>query len=387
MKQEFIYLRQQLSALNKTQKYLIVLIICIFLNMFLTGIYLIFLVIKFIKNNELSNSIKNIKTSKYLIIFGIIALINSAIHQNIFGVLSSIELLLAFSIMFVYRNHVDKNFFYLVIKLSALMSLFSFGIALFQFVQINLVLDSPNIFLIQDKPEYRVHGVFFNANYYATILEFVILMSFYKLALVRDKESSTAFYFLVIFLNIFALYLTGCRTAWFAIFMAIPIMFLFQKKYYIGLLLIILSFITLFLTFSLELFPRIDTLLKDFSIRLDIWSTAFKGFLANPLFGIGPFGYRTIYSTFGGPKTVHAHSIYFDSLLSFGLVGVSLALIYLQDYIRLFLRSSHKTSYSFIIGIIIVVLVHGIFDVAIFQIQTTLLFLILVSSISMHGKE
>ncbi len=73
------------------------------------------------------------------------------------------------------------------------MSLFVATIGLYQIININISLGSEFIFAIHSAPSQRVTGVFLNANYYATILEFVLLMAFYKIFLVKEKESSVAF--------------------------------------------------------------------------------------------------------------------------------------------------------------------------------------------------
>ncbi|MFV0288924.1 MAG: O-antigen ligase family protein [Mycoplasmatales bacterium] len=266
------------------------------------------------------------------------------------------------------------------------MSLICAVVALVQFVEINLVLQSKHIFNIPDKPQYRIHSFFMNANYYATILEFIILMAFYKLAIVKDKESSFAFYSLVIIINIFLLYLTGCRTAWFALFASVPIIFLFQKKYYIATTLIITSLLIFFGTILFEIFPRIDTLLVDFNVRLKIWIAALHGFIQHPLLGVGPFGYKSIYLVNHGPKTIHAHSLYFDTLLSYGILGTATVLYSLSKYFKSLALTAHLKYYSLMIGILSVTLIHGILDITIMNLQVGLLALFIVSSVNYQNQ-
>ncbi len=287
----------------------------------------------------------------------------------------------------MYRFYVDKNLFYLLIKVSCIMSLVNAGLGLYQIININLTLGSDFIFQIHNAPSQRVTAFFLNANYYATILEFVLLMAFYKIFLVKEKESSIAFYMLVIFVNGFMLYLTGCRTAWAAIFISIPIIFLFQKKYYIAFSLFCLSFLGFFITLQLEVFPRLSSVIKDFLTRVDIWTTGLKGFLMHPLIGQGPYTYMHLFKELNGPKAPHSHSLYIDSLLSFGIIPLICFFIYITDYFILFFKSSHKKSYALIVGVVTTTLIHGIFDFTILEIQVGLLFFFIMSSIGINTNS
>lgn len=377
----------QLKKLNTIQKLLLLMVFFIFTPVIMTNIYIVFLFLYSLKKGYLLKSIKEVHKSIYLIIFISIVIVSSLIRGNIIGFLYSIDLFICFNVIIVFRNYVDKNLFYLLIKVSTLMSIFTAFLGVYQLVNININLGIDNLLTIHNAPWQRPTAVFLNANYFATILEFVILMAFYKLFLVRDKESSIAYYILVIFINIFMLYLTGSRTAWLAIMIAIPIMFLFQKKYYIFFTLIFISLVGFLFTLQLEIFPRIGSLLSDFSVRFNIWKTGIKGFLEHPFIGSGPFTYLHIFERLGGPKAPHAHSIYIDSILSFGIIPLISFFIYLTDYLIMFFKSSHKKSYSLIIGVLTTTLVHGLFDFTILEIQVGMLFFLIISSIGISNKK
>lgn len=368
--------------LSKIQLLLLGLVVSIFLPFIFTGIYLIFLLVYSIYSKDLLVALKKTRNGKFLFFLFIFSSFTSIVHKNLAGLIISCLMLVCFLVIFVYRYNVDKNLFYLTIKIITIMSLFCALVGLVEFSFINSALNSKHIFNIDDRPEFRVSSVFFNANYYATILEFIILLAFYKLFLVKDKESSFTYYFSIIVINSFMLYLTGCRTAWISLFITMPIVFLFQKKYWVGASLIILSIFSFIFLVSFNLIPRFDHIIQDFSVRFNIWKTAFYGFLENPILGGGPLYYIKIYSSLGGPKAPHSHSLYFETLLSFGIVGVSTLLGGIFFYFRDLLSNNHKESYSFAVGAISLVLIHGIFDVTILNLQIGLLFLIIISSTS-----
>ncbi|MGL4589693.1 MAG: O-antigen ligase family protein [Mycoplasmatales bacterium] len=373
-----------MKSLNADEYRIIILIFSIFTPVYICGLYCLYLFIHMIRTKQLVPSYRA-SEGVALAVVALLALLTSIFHKNFNGSLMSIGLFIGFSLTLFYRMKVDKKIFYLVIKISSIMSVFAAIIGFIQFVSITINNFSgiENILVIQDAPELRVSSVFFNPNYYATIIELVILMAFYKLFIVREKNLSHTFYILVIVINMGMLYLTGCRTAWAGVFAAIPIMFLFRKKYKTGIFLIIFGILSVILVFYTNSFPRMDTILSDSSTRMKIWKAAGNGFLEHPLFGLGPHGYALIYERFNGPPTIHAHSLYFDSFLSLGIVGVASGLVYFKNYFTLYFKSSHKKSYSFIVGVVVAMLVHGVFDITILNLQTGLFFFIIISSIGL----
>ncbi len=274
-----------------------------------------------------------------------------------------------------------------MIKIISIMSLFVFVIGLIQFYQISSTTNPENILKISDTPNERVTGTFWNANFYATILEFVIILAFYKMFLVKEKESSFAFYFTVIILNIFMLYLTGSRTAWLTLFLVIPIMFLFQRKFYIGISLMILSILGLYFTISLDIFPRVSSINKDFLFRMGIWKDSISTFKDNFLFGVGPLAYLKISQAKGGPLVAHSHSLYIDSLLSYGIVGCTTLFFAGIFYLKHLFSYYRKKTYSFAVGVVLAVLIHGFLDITILSNQVGFLFLLIISSIHVDDHE
>ncbi len=361
-------------------------VVFIFFPFYFTGAYLLFLFFYLLINKEISAATKEIKGNKLLLLFIITSFLASIVNQNLYGILISIIFVISFSVIAVYKKYSDINLFFLIIKVSTFMSLICALVALFQFIDISHKVDHLNMFLIEDDPKYRIKSVFINANYYAAILEFIILMAFYKLALVKDKESSFSYYFLVIIINIFFLYLTGCRSAWFALFAAIPIIFLFQRNFYIALSLFIISMFVFFLTINIEIFPRLDTILNDLNTRFDIWKASIKTFLQHPLIGIGPFGFENIVSSFNF-KVNHSHSLYFETLLSFGIIGTSFLFFYFLFYLKELFESYRLETYPLIIGILAVTFLHNILDVTILNLQVGLLFLFIIASIGVYKEE
>lgn len=380
---EYKYFQQQIKFLNFDQKLVLALCATIFMpvyiNILATFIFVIYLIV-----TKKITTVFQMEKVNYLFVALIISFCTSLFYGNMIGILCVNGMLLVLIVALYYRSIVDKNMFYLLIKVATFMSLVVAVIGLFQFFMIAKSHGFENILLIGNKPKDRVYSVFINANYYATIIEFVILMAIYKLTVVKDRYSSSIYYILIIVVNVMMLYLTGGRTVWVAILSAIPFMFLFKQRLKLGVTLIILEFLCLLFLLLSGQFPRIDTVGKDFLIRVDIWETVIQIFRDHPLFGMGPLTYRFAFLEYGGPKTVHAHSLYLDPLINFGLVTVSIVGVYFWNYGKLYLSSSHKKSYSFIGGIVVATAIHGLFDITILNFQTGMLFLIIINSIGLR---
>ena len=52
-----------------------------------------------------------------------------------------------------------------------------------------------------------------------------------------------------------------------------------------------------------------------------MWSTALKGIADHALFGMGPSAYQLVWPAYSGYPTFHAHNLFLDTLLNFGVVG------------------------------------------------------------------
>ena len=178
-------------------------------------------------------------------------------------------------------------------------------------------------FIIEDNPKHRINSTFFNANYYAMMIEFIVLICIYKMMQVKTKRR-IVFYVSTILVNLFILYLTGCRTAWIPFVVTIPFLFLMNKRFlYFSMTMSAYAGAAGILLLKPGIFQR-TTLFTDFGKRFKIWNCAFKGIKAHPWFGEGPLTYYHIYKQYQGHPTQHAHSVYLDPILSYGMIGVLL---------------------------------------------------------------
>jgi O-antigen ligase len=238
-------------------------------------------------------------------------------------------------------------------------------------------------------PEHRTASTFFNANYYAFIIEFVILICLYKLTKYPYKWRS---YLFIAFLNFAGILFCKTRSAIVAIFIGALFFFIFTKQYKpvaacLGLVLIIGAGIIV----SPEVFiPRFDSLIFSFTTRFEIWATAFRGLSYRPIFGQGLWAYIKIVEIKGGAAAMHAHSLWFDIFLSFGFVGTSFVCYYFANTLMSLKKQVHVNAfyheYSLIIALFVCGLAHCTTDLAIVGVETSIMAMLLFGIVG-NGKK
>ena len=245
-------------------------------------------------------------------------------------------------------------------------SLFSVGVAIIQMV-----------IMRQMNPVYRSASVFTNANYFAAMMEMVVMISLYRM-MQPKKAFEDSFYMICIVSAVVGIFLSGCRTALVVIVLSIPVLlflthrprlfFLYCSLGAIGLALILTGIIDL---------PRFDTLFNDLSIRQSIWHASAMGIMDKPLLGHGWMGYLLVYGPFHGSYTTHAHNLFLEFLLNFGIVGTFLFLGYFISNLRRIWKSFREgynvRRIALTITLLFAALVHGMVDVTCTWPQTALL--------------
>ena len=238
------------------------------------------------------------------------------------------------------------------------------------------------------QPSFRPISTFTNANYYATIIEFVVLIALYRII---TNAQNRKFYFLVIGCNLVGLYLSASISAFLALGVAI-VAFLFLKgKLRMAVTIGACGLVMAMMSFVLpELFPRVAFIDQSWDQRMNIWLTAIKGIQHHPFFGEGAAAYRLACDEFFGYKTYHAHNLYLDTLLNFGLTGTAALAGYLYIQAKeVLLRFRNRICGNMNVLLAAcssAILVHGFTDVTIFWGQTAMLFLLIFSSTGINAS-
>ncbi|CAG5314194.1 O-Antigen Polymerase family [Streptococcus pneumoniae] len=382
---------EKLKGLSSKELILLGIILSIFLPFYLFVVVLCLYIISLIFTGDMKSILQKLGEHPMLLLFLSYSTVISILAQNWMGLVASVGMFL-FTIFFLhYQSILSHKFFRLILQFVLFGSVLSAAFASLEHFQIvkkfNYAFLSPNM---QVWHQNRAEVTFFNPNYYGIICCFCIMIAFY---LFTTTKLNWLKVFCVIagFVNLFGLNFTQNRTAFPAI-IAGAIIYLFTtiknwKAFWlsIGVFAIGLSFL-----FSSDLGVRMGTLDSSMEERISIWDAGMALFKQNPFWGEGPLTYMHSYPRIHAPYHEHAHSLYIDTILSYGIVGTILLVLSSVAPVRLMMDMSQESGKRPIIGLYLsfltVVAVHGIFDLALFWIQSGFIFLLVMCSIPLEHR-
>ncbi|WP_027089227.1 O-antigen ligase family protein [Thomasclavelia saccharogumia] len=341
---------------------------------------------------KITNAFKSTPKSKYLIIFMSLSLIVSLFYQNWIGIGCIALIFISVSLMLYYRKYINVEVFEFILDMLIALSILWAIYGLYEQTQILQRLGYDHFTLkVFSRRENRLNSVFFNANYYAMMIEFIIMMIGYKFFGTKNIKKQI-YYFIVAGINLFLLYMTGCRTAFIATAVAVLVFLIINKNYRICMLIAVICIIgCIYFAINPQQFPRVEKLIDNFTVRKKIWHAAIEGIKAHPLFGQGPMTYMMIFEKYNGHATQHAHSVYLDPVLSFGIIGITTLIPYVVDNCKrlfeVYKKRLNLRYVALVIACIVVILLHGLLDYTIFWVHTGLLFLMIASSFEMFNHN
>ena len=290
-----------------------------------------------------------------------------------------------------YRKSVTKNCFEKMCDLIVVLSVLAAIYGLYQFNQISIANGRTFLeFHIFNSPTRRITSTFMNANIYAMVIDFVCVICMYRFVK-NENILYRIFYFIVALFNFFVLYLTGSRTALLPFVVIFPI-FLYcirWKKLFITS--IVLELCVCGLVFLRpNLIPRISDM-STFASRIKIWKTAFLCISMHPFFGWGPQTYKQFYPLVHGHKAPHAHNIYIDSILSYGIMGTLILLAYIfllnKEIFTSNTRKENPALFGMMMCFIAIVLIYGLLDCTLNIVATGMLCFIILNSACMYLEK
>ena len=382
---------EKLNGLSSKELILLGIILSIFLPFYLFVVVFCLYIISLIFTGDMKSILQKMGEHPMLLLFLSYSTVISILAQNWMGLVASVGMFL-FTVFFLhYQSILSHKFFRLILQLVLFGSVLSAAFASLEHFQIvkkfNYAFLSPNM---QVWHQNRAEVTFFNPNYYGIICCFCIMIAFYLFTTTKLNWLKV-FCVFAGFVNLFGLNFTQNRTAFPAI-IAGAIIYLFTtiknwKAFWlsIGVFAIGLSFL-----FSSDLGVRMGTLDSSMEERISIWDAGMALFKQNPFWGEGPLTYMHSYPRINAPYHEHAHSLYIDTILSYGIVGTILLVLSSVAPVRLMMDMSQESGKRPIIGLYLsfltVVAVHGIFDLALFWIQSGFIFLLVMCSIPLEHR-
>ena len=377
---------EKLKSLSKQEGLLLGVILSIFLPFYLFVIIFISYLLWLVYTGEMNGILKRLSQHPILLFFIAYSTAISLLAQNVMGVVSSVAMFLFAIFFYYYQAQLTPKFFRLTIEGVLASSVLAAVFAALEHFQIVKKFDytflSPRM---QVWHQNRAEVAFFNPNYYGIICCFCIMIGFYLISTTKLRWLRI-FSMIAIFANLFGLNFTQNRTAFPAIiFGAIIYLFTTIKNWRAFWLSIGVFGVGLAFLFSSDLGVRMGTLDSSMEERVSIWNAGMALFKQNPFWGEGPLTYMHSFPRIGAPYHEHAHSIYIDTILSYGVVGTVLLGIASATPVRMLIDMSQVPSKRPILGLYLsfltVVAVHGIFDLALFWIQSSFIFLLVMCSL------
>ena len=377
---------EKLKSLSKQEGLLLGVILSIFLPFYLFVIIFISYLLWLVYTGEMKGILKRLSQHPVLLFFIAYSTAISLLAQNVMGVVASVAMFLFAVFFYYYQSQLTPKFFRFTIEGVLASSVLAAVFAALEHFQIVKKFDytflSPRM---QVWHQNRAEVAFFNPNYYGIICCFCIMIGFYLISTTKLRWLRI-FSMIAIFANLFGLNFTQNRTAFPAIiFGAIIYLFTTIKNWRAFWLSVGVFGVGLAFLFSSDLGVRMGTLDSSMEERVSIWNAGMALFKQNPFWGEGPLTYMHSFPRIGAPYHEHAHSIYIDTILSYGVVGTVLLGIASSTPVRMLIDMSQVPSKRPILGLYLsfltVVAVHGIFDLALFWIQSSFIFLLVMCSL------
>lgn len=380
-----------LKEFNFDEKMILLATLFLFLPFEIASIGIACILIQAFCRHKLVDAVKNQTGALFFYSFVGLEFIVSILHANWNG-FGNVWLFVLIGLYGAYyRKSVTRKCFEKMCDLIIILSVFTAIYGLYQFNQISVANGRTFLeFHIFNSPTRRITATFMNANIYAMIIDFICVICMYRF--VRNENILCRIaYFVVALFNFFVLYLTGSRTALlpFAVIFPIFLYCICWKKLFVTSIVLELCVCGLVL-FKPTLIPRISDM-STFASRVKIWKTAFLCISMYLFFGWGPQTYKKFYPLVHGHKAPHAHNIYIDSILSYGVVGTLIVLAYTfvlnKEIFTSNTRRENPALFGMMMCFIAIVLIYGLLDCTLNIVATGTLCFIVLNSACMYLKK
>lgn len=319
----------------------------------------------------------------WLGIFIAYSIIVSLINRNWIGVLATIAVALIALFFVYYQRKLNAELYVLLLKIFCWGSIPLSLMSIYQYLLYSYTNGYDMFYIFKyHNPQTRAEATFFNANYYGLYCVFVVVIAMYLFKRSHFKHTKLLSV-IVLALNSISIILTASRWLLPTVVVAVVwlIYFLNRKYAFIAIGASVIALVGLML--NPDLLPRLTTLAYAFEDRFVIWDTGWNIFLTEPLMGRGAMSYVNYYYLFVDEGKMHAHQLLIDTLANFGIYGLMILCVSFTGFFRRTLAALRDKSIRDEVGLItcfiVIVLFHGIMDMAIFWLQTGFIFLAVVS--------
>ena len=309
-----------------------------------------------------------------------VSFLSSVINENLLGILISVGIFLIFAAGLYTYALMTRSRFEKSCDLMCIGSNVAAAIAVIQTFVIN-----------GDKVSYRPMAFALHPNYYGMLAMFSILIAFSRMR----RGGSKRIYIITIIMNTFGIFLSESRSALAGAAACFIVYLIVNKKYKIaGAVLLCGVGVLSWCWGNDDSFVWRNSFQFVVEQRYDIWMGALRLYLSDlssVLIGKGPMAYYAQWRSVGGPMADHAHSIYIDSLVNFGIIGTALIGILAWKMVRASMIKN-DTGHSRVVKLLnllmlVQIAVGGIVDNTIFWVHTAVCFAFVNSGLTTADRS
>ena len=353
----------------------------VFLPYYLTGIAILILSIYILLKKRPLDTVFNHTAAFLFPIFSVYTLIVALVNKNYMGAGCSILFFLICVIGYYIRWVMNRDLFEKVLDLICVTSVFTSIVVI---VERLIYLKAGTHRCFGDFFNNMYSSIYFHPNYLGSIMAAVILICAYKVVI---KKTEKKYYFIIATFAAICMFCTESMFAWIEVFAGLSILLLLARRHQLlGIMFITIAFAGAVLYAVPEIFPRIADADGTFDNRVLIWDLTVNAIRQSPFWGFGFFAYYQVsLNTPGAYVTTHAHNIFLEPLLSFGIIGslILFALVFVFFHrvvlCKNFMRKSGIPCLA--LSLTAAILIHSITDMTMLWIQTALLYFVVMGGI------
>lgn len=313
----------------------------------------------------------------FLILFTVYTALVALIRDNYIGFVCSLGFFTVFVISYYVRSEITGDIFQKALDICCWMSVVVF---------VSVVAEK---LIMSHDEKYRCEGWFFNSNYLCTMMAMMVIICAYKMIV---SQKGRPFYFIIALICGATMYIAGSIFAFVEVTVGIfTLLILYKKHSTLATVLTVFAIALLALYIFPELFPRILHSNTSTEQRIRVWDSSLEFIKLSPFFGHGFLSYYHLQGIYGSLwKTAHTHNFLFEPILSFGIIGSFLFLIFLWSYYekvsecKSLLRRQKAT--NLILAISAATIIHCTVDLTVMWVQTGLFFALILAGIGVDEK-
>ncbi|MDD6396193.1 MAG: O-antigen ligase family protein [Firmicutes bacterium] len=376
IKYKFQRMLERGAELSTDEKIITVCVMAIFLPLQLVSVPALFAVFRALLNKTIREKMTAVSFSGYIYISIFIFTFPAIMFRNWFGLFGGVVIWLALIFMLYLFSIMTVRFYNNLIDLVLILSLFAMAYA------------------IIDKFFFghaRTESVFSNANYYGYMIEIFVILALYR----YEKRHSTG-YLIILFANLGGILLCDCRTAWAALGVALLFYAIHYKRSVKWVVItMLIAVVIMLIILNVPLFSERlagDVLDNDVDKRSKIWQTAIEWIKKQPIFGYGMNSFREICIRTNAKRIRwHAHNLILNVILDFGVIGLAYFSCMIGKIVSVLNKPQFCVSYGAIRTLIMIValatMIHGVTDVPVLGVQTSLMLVLVISGCSVERNE